>query len=207
MALPSTLPQAINRVLDSVLDTDPATRLKLAALDGKSLHVFITTLSLVLRIKFVDRQLVLCDMDDETDPDVVIRGNLTELVKLLNEETQAASSGVEIQGDAGLLMQISRISAQLEIDWEAMVAKYVGDVPANVTARAAKKINSEVSGLHDRTQRKAIEWSQNNQQFAVTRTEFEQARGEIRQLQLDTDRLEAQIRAKKLHPENTRERS
>jgi ubiquinone biosynthesis protein UbiJ len=67
--------------------------------------------------------------------DVTLTGSPISLVKLLGSQNKAllfSNRELELQGDAVRIQQILAFLGALEIDWDGLLAEFIGDVPAHL---------------------------------------------------------------------------
>jgi len=184
------LASAINKALE----TDPATLAKLARLDGQvyAIHCTLPPLSLNFRLNAEGVEI----MSSDEAAQVTLRGTALALVRLLAEaaqETGAMSqSNVEISGDATALLQLSRTFSELEIDWEELLSKLVGDVAARgitQTIQMSRDWETRNRPRHISTIREFA-----HQQLGLVPIDRIKALNErSRELQYRLDRLEARL--------------
>ena len=97
--------------------------------------------------------------------------------------------GIEVSGDVGLLLEISQLANRIEIDWEYLLSEKLGETPAILISRAARTAQSQAtktgSDIHRFIGKQLAEQSN-----LPTKTEFEKARSQIRDLGYRLDRLE-----------------
>lgn len=73
-------------------------------------------------------------VDASPKPNVFITGTPLAFVKLITQKNKAAlfqAKELELQGDAVRIQQILAFLSALEIDWEGILANFIGDVPAH----------------------------------------------------------------------------
>ena len=193
MQPPAPVRRLANDTIRQLLATDPASRRDLAALDGRSLAVTVLPTDLQVAVQIRDGGVELVELALLTEPDVEIRGSASALRRLLAAPESASASGVDLRGDASLLIQLGRVFERLDIDFEALLANWTGELPANLASRAAaagREFGRE--GLH--TIEEQVKAQLATRQPVLDRPRFERLRGELRALQLRTDRLEARLR-------------
>lgn len=182
---------AINRALQ----TDPATLAKLAKLEGLvyAVHCTLPPLNLCFRLNKDGVEI----LTSEESAQVTLKGSAMALVRLLADAAQEtgsiSQSGVEITGDATALLQLSRAFADLEIDWEELLSRIIGDVAARAVTQTIKQTRDWESRNRPRHMSAVKQFTQD--QLGLVPTEQVRALSEhSRELQYRLDRLEARIK-------------
>lgn len=179
----------LEAALNRFLDIDPESQNRMAALEGKiiALHIRVLELEFFL-IPTNGRIDVWGECEDE--PDVRISGTPLAFAAQAGD---ASGNGLDIEGDASLGQDFSKLLIQVDLDWEEMLSKITGDVVAHQVGRFV---------------RNAFDWAKNTRDTLVQNTgeylvyesrhlppkgavgTFMEAVDELRS---DTDRLEARI--------------
>ena len=111
----------LENLINRALEYDPGTRVALSELTGKSLGVDVTFPPIALTMAIAsENRVVLTPGTEEPDADVRLRGSLIALATLLSKADGTHSfsrTGVSIQGDQDVLLRISAMLANLDIDW------------------------------------------------------------------------------------------
>lgn len=181
--------------LNKTLSMDPAAASKLRPLNGCILELNITSWDQSFFFKVEQEKIVLLNAD--AAPTVTLSGSSMALLKLaLTEDKNGLFKRKEVSlgGDAVRAQQIQTLVRNVAIDWEALLAEAIGDVPAHLV----------ISGLHSGwswTRSISQSLRQDLEEFlkyelqllpnkAMARRQFEA----IDQLRLATDRLEARFK-------------
>lgn len=146
MKLPAPLAIAITAGFNRYLALDEESSQRLGRLYGKLIKIELTGIDLGFYLLFQrDRVEVLEEFSGEAD--TVIRGAPFSMIALANGHTDVTSSGISIDGDAGLAETFSRAMRQVDIDWEEHLSRLVGDAAAHQLGNVARGI----TGFFDRT--------------------------------------------------------
>jgi ubiquinone biosynthesis protein UbiJ len=143
----ASLLMALESAVNNSLAYDPATQQSLLALDGKVLHLACTMPAQSVYVLFVGNHVELWSLF-ESAADTTLSGTPSEFLALWrarSKTTALTDSGVTLTGDSTVLQQLQKISASLDIDWEALLAEHTGDVIAHQLGRFARSANSLVS--------------------------------------------------------------
>lgn len=185
--------QRINSAIAMLLASDPANARYLDSLNNTVIAVEGTNPSLGIVVVFSQDHILLQSLRTEDQPQLRIRGNTLDLLKLLSTPVESSRKlrelGIEVSGDVGLLLEISQLANRIEIDWEYLLSEKLGETPAILISRAARTAQSQAaktgSDIHRFIGKQLAEQSN-----LPTRSELEQARSQIRELGYRLDRLE-----------------
>ena len=181
--------------LNRLLRLDPASLEKIRRLDGKLIHIRCTSPPVDLYIQPLFDGLALLSQTD-VEPDTRISGSAATLLGLLTAtDRQQALTGntIEISGNIELSQQLQQLLGQLDIDWEAQLAEWIGDI-------AAHQLGNQLRSLFKWGQQATASMVMNVEEFLheeartlPPRAELEQFYSSIESLALDTDRLAARL--------------
>src|SRR5690554_2438220 len=141
----STLEPVLNKALSA--DTNTAQRLRSER--GTCVAIHLREFAEPLTIRFSEEQIFLLGPDyDATDAEVALSLLDIPLLTDAAQATQAIQQGkLKVAGDPLLLQRAAAVFVELDIDWEELLAKYLGDIPAylisqriQTTMRRIKKI-------------------------------------------------------------------
>ncbi len=190
-----TLITAVTKLLETAIQTalkyDPATETALQALQGK---VFcLECLSPDLKLYFVLHETQIQVLQHwEQDVSCSLTGKLTDLLRLLmQEQDNLADSNVHVSGEIGLLLQLKKLLANLDIDWEEALQDIFGDslsLPLALCLRESTRWSKSQAA-------KVPSWINDVvcQELALSpcNTELEAYCSDVDDLRTTTDRLQA----------------
>ncbi len=188
--------------INTALQYDPATKLRLQTLAGKSLAIEITELQQTLCIHF-DEQQIRCNRDAE-NPTTRLVGSLPGLLNLaLGEQVNLADSDVQAWGNTALLSDIKTIASDLDIDWEEAINDWMGDVLGH---QLAEKIRLQVGWIKQRGQtgkRLISEFMTEELRAIPSASELKHFSADVDHLRLAADRAAARLQRlkQKLSPQ------
>jgi len=181
------------KMLNTALRYDPATRIGLAQLEGKILAVQITAPALHFFIMPMDDELRLMGNWDG-DVDTRITGSLLALVQLVQTEIHnLKDSGVTVMGDLSLLAELQRLLKNLDIDWEEMLSQFTGDI---IGHQAAQLIRAKFGWAKERAknaQRLTSEFLTEELKTLPGKPELEDFYRQVDDLRLAVDRAAARV--------------
>lgn len=187
----------VEALLNQLLRLDAASAARLAALEGRTLAVFVTTPAFAIYISVRNRQLHLSPLF-EGEPTASLRGPASALLKVLTQSNSVhnlAPYQVELRGSTGFVQDLQTLLQDLDVDWEFHLSRIVGDLPTAAVSKTMdsgkdfiqNSVNTAKDNLHDYL---AYEC-----ELFPSKTALEQFQAQLLELSLRTDRLEARIRA------------
>lgn len=186
---------AAEQLINATLRLDPATLRRMTELEGSSLRVECLRPHVSLCIIPGHDGLQLMGGSAGT-ADVTVTGSAAALLRLAREPGNRSalfSPEISVSGDTELAQAVSAIFEDLEIDWEALVARYTGDVAAHELGRVARQFLGLVRNTVDTLRLDVGEFLQEESRALPGRAEQELFFSAVDQLRADTERLEARI--------------
>ncbi len=193
--LKAGLLMALESAVNNSLAYDPVTQQALTALDGKVLHIACTLPAQSVYVLFVGSHVELWSLFEGV-PDATLSGTASAFLQLWRARARATAlsdSGVQLAGDSALLQQLQAISKNIDLDWEALLAEYTGDVIAHQLGRTARGASYWLRGARREAERLMSEFLQFESHSVPSRHEVQAFCREIDALQLRMDRLQAGI--------------
>ena len=197
---------AINRALA----TDPEAAEALAALGESRVRVQVQGIGLELDVLLTGQGVRLEPVrppaddgealdGDAPQPDVEIRGPALHLFRvMLGAATESQGlvlpEQVSVRGDAGRLERLRAVLADLEVDWEALLAQHLGDVAAHEFVRQARAGQAWMSGAAASVADSTSEWLRYESGLVATQQQVTDYCTSVDALRDDCDRLEARLR-------------
>jgi len=126
----------VETALNQALEFDPAGRKALlAALTAPVQFDLTAPMALTLTLT-QGAKGVLVGSQPATQPGLVMAGPAMAFYAMASGDTGAIKDGrLSVRGDTALAHQFQRAIAQLSPDWEAAMARHLGDVPAHFLAK------------------------------------------------------------------------
>jgi len=190
----SAITAVLERGLNRALELDPAGRRALmAALSGPVKFTVEAPLSLALALIPANGRILVSGQVPE-NPALELSGRPMAFVALATGDDQVFSTGrIRVSGDMALAHQFQRAIDQLDPDWEAAMADYIGDVPAHFLGqrlRAAVKWSRQAfRSLNANVE----EYIHEESRSLPGRRELEATFADIDQLSLRAERLDARV--------------
>ena len=114
-------------VMNGYLRFDPDLQAGLQALDGKIIHLELSGLDLNLSLKPLAGTIQVAEaLDEATAADVYVRATPIALWRLARGEHDA-DQDIYLQGDMQTARALQKLLRELEVDWEELLSRIVGD--------------------------------------------------------------------------------
>ncbi|MEX1664859.1 ubiquinone biosynthesis accessory factor UbiJ [Zhongshania arctica] len=194
--LQSAALSSLENLVNKALQLDPATSAKLQALNGQRFSLELKEPDLNIGIGISGKRLrILGQHNDEVT--TRLSGRWSEFAKVATATDPAAAlinGDISISGDTGPLLELRKILAELDLDWEQPLADAFGDVAAHQLGnglRAGQRwFNSTRANLH----RQFSEFIVEESQLVPHPCQADDFYSEVDELKVRSERLEAKIR-------------
>ena len=204
---PTLLLAGIERSLNALLARDLAAPGKLARLAGSRVLLRLERPSLALLLSFHSQGVDLLRQDepDESVADTVVELDSETLGELLGGESLERlmfCGKLAVRGRVHLLEEVRELFFDLEIDWEAELARWLGDMPAHSLAEGIRRLAQW--GLRTQSEMRAdiAEYVFEEARLLPGKSQFEILRDHLTELGLAADRLEARLHRLRRQLEN-----
>ncbi|MDN3521383.1 ubiquinone biosynthesis accessory factor UbiJ [Halomonas ramblicola] len=188
----------IERTLNGLLARDPAAPSRLAQLAGQRLLLRLEKPDLALAIHFHPRGLDLLRPEDTTEAayDAVVELDAETAGALLGGESLERlmfQGRLAVRGRIPLLEATRDLLLDLDLDWEAELARWLGDIPAHSLAEGLRRLGR--FGLRTREEFCAdlSEYLFEEARVLPGRHQLEVLRDHLTELEVAADRLEARL--------------
>ena len=184
---------ALETAINAALKYDPATRARLAKLDGRALALDLTVPNLRLCL-CIEGEQVRVRRHWEGEISTRLGGSAIAMLRLLRDSSATpAKLGVSVTGSSALLAELQAILRDLDIDWEAPLAQLLGDVPAHTLGSALRSASSWLRDNLQAAPRAAAEAISEEWRLTPPRAQFEAFAEDLAELALAGDRLDARL--------------
>ncbi|MBC6427861.1 MAG: SCP2 sterol-binding domain-containing protein [Cellvibrionales bacterium] len=193
MAWAERVLRLLNRALAALLDSDPANAAALESLDGRCIAVACTAPPLHF-VLYIESPHIRVAAPTDKAADLRICGTLDALLRWLTAPADSAAGGghgIDIAGDAGLLLAAQRLVRQLEVDWEALLAERVGDAAAVLLTDLMHGVRSGGRRLRTEFERGVQAQVERHSQSLPGRAELQAAQAHLADLHRRLDYLDA----------------
>ena len=184
------------KAFNHYLALDPESSAELEALSGKLLCFDVTAPG--VRV-YVSPRAGAVDLMADTDlePDCIVRASLPALLAMMRSDDPAqsiASGAVVIEGDSRVAQQFSDILKRVELDWDEMASRLVGDFAAHKLGGVTRGLLGWARQTADALKWDVSEYLKEESDFLPAQIEIEQFISEVDRFRSDVDRLEARVR-------------
>ncbi len=187
----TTFSDKLFAAISDAADSDDGVRSLLEELDNRKILFKFTDLDQQFGLRFADTEVFECSVPDE-EADIVIQGTLMSVFKAVFTEDRnpARLQGVEITGDLKLAQRLYQIFDRAEFDWEEIMARKTGDVPARQIGNLLRWGNRNLRGSDSTLANTIRNTLIDQKQLLPTRSRVEKFMDDVDTLQADLDRLE-----------------
>ena len=194
-ALLTRLEAVLSVALSRLLNTNPDTATRLAALEGRVIEVALRDSA---RSAFALPGAHGVHLRRRHDGPVAVKvsGRIADFVAYARASRRGDSLGagrIEIAGDLAVAQQVQALLAELKIDWEELLARAIGDVPAHQVGRATRAVFALGREALAKLERDTADYLNHESQLLARREDLDQFGRAVFVLADDVDRLEARL--------------
>ena len=196
IAIIASLEAAFNAWLQLEASTHGQALSRLQALQGKLIRLHITNPDMQFDI-LPTTERIRVSTDYAAEPDVTITGSALGFMRLATAEDSGKAmlaQGVTIAGDTGLGMQFSQILREVNIDWEELASRAVGDVMAHQLGQIARQSKGWLDDTAHAMRLNTQEYLQEEARLVPAEAELKAYLDAVDDLRMDVDRLEARLK-------------
>ena len=195
MDAPVILTAALENALNGYFALDPEAQAQLTALEGKAIALDIVGPD--LRLFFLPGAHGLQVLGHYGDaPDTVIRGTPLALARLsLSQDSNRVvlSGDVTVEGDSHAGRVFREALKAVEIDWEELLSKAVGDIAAHEIGKAVRGLGAWARRSAESLRMDLSEYLQEETRDLPTRFEVEDFLNDVDRFRNDVERLAARL--------------
>lgn len=189
----SAVTAIVESALNRALELDPGGKQALMSALTGPVQLSLDAVGLTLVLQPARDRVRVASQPSET-PALVLSGRPMAFAALATGDDRVFSEGrIQVTGDTAMAHQFQRAIDQLNPDWEAAMANYVGDMPAHFfgqrirgavgwSRQAFRSLNANIE-----------EYIHEESQSLPGRRELEPTFMDIDQVNLQTERLEARV--------------
>ncbi len=183
------------KTVNGALSLDAATQARLRSMAGRSLAVCFREPALDVFVLFEDGQVSLRAVFDQP-VDVSLSGTWMEFIRLGGADDKATTlinSPILVEGDSAFLTELQAVAGALEIDWEGLLARGLGDVSAHQLGRTVRRAvrwgRKAAKGFVEAVS----EYAREESGSVVSRPEFDQWRAEVESTRAAVERIDLKL--------------
>jgi ubiquinone biosynthesis protein UbiJ len=194
MSAQAAIASIMERAINTYLAMDPEMAAGLGRIAGRHIALELIGTGLELCVVPGAGRVQVSAMGCETGPDTVISATPWALAGLGREGATPLFAGeVRIRGDMDVGSEFARVLRSVEIDWEELLARGIGDIPAHEIGNLVREVHAWARRSGDALRMDVSEYLQEEARVVPTRVELEGFLDEVDTLRSDVDRLEARI--------------
>ena len=201
MQIPLPLLSTIETAFNAWLKLDGEALPRFAELDGKIIRFYITGLDLNLYfLPAASGIQVLGSYPDEEQGgmvDATIHGSPMALMRLSTSDNAGEAmlkSDVEIDGDMRIAEKFSAILRDVDIDWEELLSKLVGDIVAHQAGQVVNNVADWFKESKTAMQQNVAEYLSEESKLSPAEAEINEFMDQVDEVRMGVDRLEARIK-------------
>lgn len=195
-ALTTTLETAFNTWLALDAQTHGNARSRLRALQGKLICLHLSNPDVKLYFLPTSDQ-VHVTTDYAAVADVTLYSSVLGLIRLSTSEDAGKTmleQGIKIDGDMSLGNHFSQILRDIDVDWEELLSRAVGDIVAHHLGQVVRNAQGWLSESAHAMRLNTQEYLQEEARIVPTNAEIRQYLDAVDTLRADTDRLEMRLK-------------
>jgi len=180
---------------NKTLEHDSGTQARLVKLQGKTMTLHIKSLGQSISITPHHEGLEFSQEVPE-HVDVTLSVTLGALIKISRdgmENAELEPGELEIQGDPIIGQRFAQIIADLNVDWESLLAEQFGDVPAKLITQSALQARDFAKASQAQVKTFISRLLTNELELVAEKSAVEPFLDGVDELRADADRLMARI--------------
>lgn len=196
MKLPVAILAMVESALNAYLRLDGEAFENIGSLQGKVVCLHIKGLGVEL-YSLIGTEDIQVLGEYAGTPDATISGSLASLARLSYSQDRASvmlESDVEIMGDMRVAEGFSRLLSEASIDWEELLSKVVGDIPAYQVGSTVRKGNEWFGESAEAMKLNTAEYLSEESRIVPAKAEVAMYMEAVDDVRMAADRLDARIK-------------
>ena len=186
----------VSRTVSELLLSDDGAAERLSGLDGRVVVLSIKNTDFSAFVAPSAKGIRLLEKH-EGQVDVQVTGSISDFIAYARASKRGDSIGagrIEISGDVVTAQSVQALLSELDIDWEDILSRYVGDVGAHQAGRIFRSLVSFGRKASERLEQDLSEYLQIEAHVLPTRRDADRLCRAVFILTDDVDRFEARVR-------------
>ena len=188
--------EGIEQSINLLIQQDPKTQTRFARLHGSCVGIYLRGTGIKLYFTPDHGGSLQVASRREDAPDAAIEGSPVDLLRASdkqNSTSQLFAGHVQLHGDTALARSFSQALADLSIDWEEHLSKWLGDAVAYAVAQRAKKAAGTVGEASSLGKTNLSEYLTEELRVLPHHFEVEAFVSDLEKTRDDVERLSARI--------------
>lgn len=188
--------EGIEQSINLLIQQDPKTQTRFARLHGSCVGIYLRGTGIKLFFTPDHGGSLQVASRREDAPDAAIEGSPVDLLRASdkqNSTSQLFAGHVQLHGDTALAQRFSQALADLSIDWEEHLSKWLGDAVAYAVAQRAKKAAGTVGEASSLGKTNLSEYLTEELRVLPHHFEVEAFISDLEKTRDDVERLSARI--------------
>lgn len=188
--------EGIEQSINLLIQQDPKTQTRFARLHGSCVGIYLRGTGIKLFFTPDHGGSLQVASRREDAPDAAIEGSPVDLLRASdkqNSTSQLFAGHVQLHGDTALAQRFSQALADLSIDWEEHLSKWLGDAVAYAVAQRAKKAAGTVGEASSLGKTNLSEYLTEELRVLPHHFEVEAFVSDLEKTRDDVERLSARI--------------
>jgi ubiquinone biosynthesis protein UbiJ len=180
-----------------LLSMDPSTLERCVEMQGQIIAIELIDLDKTLYIHPGSWGLRVSLQDPGREPDAIISGRVMALANLSLQDEKISTSiqeKIEIAGNTKVAQKFQTLMAEIDIDFEELLAGYIGDVAAFRINQGLQQARKWVESATESIATSGREYLQEESRQLPTYSEFERFSREVEEIRNGVERAEALLR-------------
>lgn len=181
---------------NKTLEHGPKTRARLAKLQGKTVMLRIQPINQSISVSPQPEGLEF-SLETPDHVDVTLSTTIGALIKISRDGLDNAdlkAGELEIVGDPIVGQRFAQVIAELDINWESLLAEQLGDAPARAVTYSAEQAKVFFEQARDNTKDLVSTLIKEDLQLVPDKKEVEGFLDDVDTIRADADRLMARIK-------------
>lgn len=195
----NALLRALNRAIAELLSIDPDGVRELAKLRGKVFCLEVNAPQVTLYLVPTEHGIAF-QREVDSAPQVTLSGSSLAFAKLGRNGLSGVSTTnvftegrIVIRGDAELGYALQKTLSRLDLDWEELLSRYIGDTPARKVGNILRGLANWAEDSGELTRENVADYLTEEKPVLVNQLSAERFAGEVDCIRADVDRLTLRV--------------
>ena len=178
---------SLSALIDQALRTDEESQKRLQAMGRRTIRLELLPLP-PIGLHIDDGKLTLGSPGEEAD--LVVRGHLAAFVRYVLSDR---ADEIHLEGKGEIAQDLRDFLAALDIDWEELLSRAVGDVPARLMMRTLEECRQVARNFNAAAEGNARDYLHEESELLPRASELDRFVREVDRLRDDLERLELRL--------------